>query len=100
MLIVSAELIFSVVKLRKWRALVRSVRGNRRAIFRSVALPLAWGAGVPALLLAGLPVVFTLSWGDLIRYLPDVSWFLLVFCPLEMLVAGYKAWVAVGVLAK
>lgn len=91
MALLSFGLVREALALRRWSlAAAEQLRagGNKRA---KLGLSVAWGLALPPAILVGLPLFLHLDWPEMLRAMPDLSWWMLIYMPAAFVLGLSKA---------
>jgi CubicO group peptidase (beta-lactamase class C family) len=90
MALLTLGLVKEAFAIRKWRAGVaerlRAGGKKKTTLWASVA----WGVLLPPVLMIGLPLFLSMSWPQMLRAIPDLSWWMLVYLPANFAIGLLK----------
>jgi CubicO group peptidase (beta-lactamase class C family) len=103
-LILSSAVLWRLLRLRRWDR-ARGQPQPRIAWIRQVGRPLLLEWGLPLALFGGiwpwlLSDTFGARWVDMLRFVPDVSWWLTGICTLLVLTGAIRVWLVLQALRR
>jgi len=97
MVLLTFGLLKEALAIKRWRMSLgeKLQEGGRK---RTLAWASAfWGVLLPVALFSGLPVLLRLSWPQMLRAVPDLSWWMLFYLPAALVLGVVKARIFLGV---